>query len=152
MDADNVKSGAAEQSPHNPSRSFILNLTYLWSLTLLNRFDLLNGSSAGNLKNRVSLQWQWRYCCHFVRDIKIEMIKINLPANKSTWTNFIFVNLIFILINFHFQTWVFIRFESFVSKILNSFSPFLILRCSRVSGIPVLIKVNRIYLLRKSRD
>ena len=50
MDAENVKSGAAEQSPHNPSRSFILNLTYLWCLTLLNRFDLLNGSSAGNLK------------------------------------------------------------------------------------------------------
>ena len=72
MDAENVKGGAAEQSSHNSSRSFILNLTYLWCLTLLNRFDLLNGSSAGNLKNLVSLQWQTRYCCHFDRGIELK--------------------------------------------------------------------------------
>jgi len=124
-----IKDGAAEQLPHNPSGSFMLNLTYIWCLTLLNRFDLLNGSSAGNLKNLVSFPCQ-NYG-NFERDIKLwwlkrtyQQIKV-LERPSFLWIWFLF--------------WLFFITKSeFLSDLIPLFRKFLIvsLRFS-FSDVPV---------------
>ena len=114
---------------YNPSGSFIINLTYLWCLTLLNRFDLLNGSSAGNLKNLVSFPCQ-NYG-NFERDIKLwwlkrtyQQIKV-LERPSFLWIRFLF--------------WLFFITKSeFLSDLIPLFRKFLIvsLRFS-FSDVPV---------------